>query len=162
MKMCETRLQKGSISINGLKKKENENIYEVVKDFLKDQLKIEKGMPLRTAYRLNKFKVTVQFVDPNDVAVVFGNVKHLKGVKKEDDRYFRVDEMMPDHQYEQKRRIKDIKRENGRMPFTHQSILTTEKGAFYIGEGEDKHKWIEDLKPPLAKDYLLRSKKGRR
>ena len=69
-----------------------------------------------------------------------------------------MNELVPDHKYEEKTRIRDIKKENGRMPFTHQATLNTEKGKLQIGEGKEKKEWKAALKPDPVKSYLLMSR----
>ena len=44
------------------------------------------------------------------------------------------------------------------MPFTHQTIMETEKGNLMIGEGRNKAEWKTPLQPEPVKNYLLMSK----
>ena len=158
IQQCETKIQRGTMTIDGLKKEEDEDLRCKITDFLKDKMKIGKRIELRTTYRLNKFKVAFQLVDPNDIGVIFKHAKNLKGQQNEDKKYFRINELLPDHQQEEKTRVRDIKKENSRMPFTYQATLSTQKGKLYIGENEERTQWTEEVKPNPAKSYLLMHK----
>ena len=155
---CETKLQKGLMSINGIKKEEGENLRQVVEDFLKDKMKIPHNIMIKMAYRLSKYKIAFQLNDPNTIGLIFQHAKNLKGLKNEDQRFYQLDEMLPDHQYETKQRVRDIKKENSRMPFTYQATLSTEKGKLYVGEDEDRKMVTEEVGPEPAKNYLLMHK----
>ena len=154
---CETKLQKGTITISGIKKIEGEEIRAVADKFFKEKLKLS-SIVIKSAYRMTKYKIAIQLLDPNDVALIFKNVSNLKGVKNDDDRFYKIDEFLPDHQFESKTRRRDIKRENSRMPFTHQTVINTEKNKMMVGEGEQKEEWKEPLQPEPVKSYLLMSK----
>ena len=158
MQTCEKKIQKGTMTVSGLKKEEGENVKLRVEKFLKENMKITDRIDIKTAYRLSKFKVAFQLLDSNDIGKIFGNAKNLKGQKNSDEKYYRIEELLPDHQQEYKTRIRDIKQENSRMPFTHQGTLTIEKGKLFIGEEEDKKEWQIPIQPAPVKDFLLMTK----
>ena len=158
MRSCETKIQKGSLTITGIQKTEDEDLQDKVQTFFSDKLKLTKRVWVKTVYRMSKYKIALQLNDPNDVGLIFKNVKHLKGVKNENEKYYHVDEFLPDHQYEQKIRKKDIMRENQRMPFTYQAEITKEKNKLHVTEGENKREIKNTLKPDPIKNFLLMSK----
>ena len=102
MQTCEIKLQKGTLSITGIKKEEGEDITQKVLEFLKNKMKITQEIKIRTAYRLSKYKVAFQVLDPNKLGLIFGHVKNLKGIKNEDDRFYKLEEILPDHQTREK------------------------------------------------------------
>ena len=155
---CESRIQKGTMTISGLKKQEDEDPKGRVIKFLQENMKIRTPIDVKTAYRLTKFKIAFQLSDPNKIGTIFEHAKNLKGQKNDDNKYYRIEELLPDHQQEAKNRMRDIKKENERMPFTHQSILSTQKGKLYIGEGENKIEWEPPIQAEPVKNYLLMNK----
>ena len=158
MQSCETKIQKGYMTISGIVKTEDEDVKSKIVEFLRDTIKIGRNMEIKTAYRMNKYKVAFQLQDPNNIGVIFKNASNLKGVKNANQKYYRIEEMLPDHQYEDKQRRRDIKKENSRMPFTHQAMITTEKNKMFTGDGEDKKEWRAPVQPTPVKDFLLMSK----
>ena len=81
---CENKIQKGTMTINGIKKEENEDLKSIINDFLRDKMKIDQTVAIKTTYRLNKYKIAFQLLDPNNVGVIFGHTKNLKGIKNSD------------------------------------------------------------------------------
>ena len=51
--------------------------------FLQDKMKIHQKIEIKTAYRLNDFKVVFHLQDPNDTKTIFEHAKNLKGLKKQ-------------------------------------------------------------------------------
>ena len=155
---CETKIQRGTMTLNGIKKTEGEDVRRIVNEFIVDKMKITKQVQIRTAYRLLKYKVALQLIDPNDIGILFKHTPNLKGIKNDENKPFHLEEMLPDHQFELKQRKKDILRENSRMPFTHQTTMNSGKGKLFIGEGEAKVEWKPPVEPQPVKAYLLMSR----
>ena len=88
MQTCEVKIQKGLMTINGIKKTEDEDIYWKIQDFFTTKMKLQKELKLKTAYRMNKYKVAFQLIDQNDIAYIFSNIKNLKDVKNDDGKFY--------------------------------------------------------------------------
>ena len=153
-----SKVTRGTMTINGLANPDKIPEINLLNGFLKDKLKIGRKLMVKNIYRMNKYKLCFQLMDPNDVKIIFENVSNLKGVKNADNRPYKVEELLPEKEAEWKIRKRDVKAENGRMPFTHQTVISVNKGKLYTGEDENKQV-VEDAAHTLpVKEFLLMPK----
>ena len=156
---CQNKQHKGQMTINGfLKTASHGSLKDDIQKFLQEKVKLPRVTPITSAYRMNKAKVWFQLEDPNDTALIFKHVSNLKGQKNANERFYRIDEFLTEKEADKKTRMKDMKMENSRIPFTHQLTLSTEKGVLYSGTEENKHQYRRLLTKPVCRDYLLQTK----
>ena len=156
MEKIEVKMCKGSLMVYELDDAKDDNPRSSAKTFLTDYLELSFIPEIQTAYRLGKWTgkcrpLFIKLLDPNDTAYIFENVSNLKGKKSKADKYIRVTEQTTEKEAEKKKRQREIKQENRRLPISHAAELEVKKGEIYI----DGTKYIKQVDPPAARRVLL-------
>ena len=149
----DVRISKGGITIKGLPEEKGENCKKIASSFFVQQLEIEQGLNIQTAYRLGKknpktkHALFVKLLDPNDVAIVFKNVSKLKGKTNSQDEHYFIDEQLTERANEDRRRKMEIRMDNQAMPMSHQLNIEMKGRDLHI----DGKTYQKQVKPPTAK-----------
>ena len=154
----EVRFQKGSIVIKGIPEKEIEDCKQVAQDFIKNQLEIQNGLEIQTAYRIGRSKrspLFVKLLDPNKIGVIFKHVKNLKEKTNDQEMPFSIDEQLTEKEFADKTRQQDIKKENQQLPPSHQKDILRKGRDLLV----DNVKYVKKIEPPTAKETLVVSRK---
>ena len=142
----DTKHMKSEIRISGLIDDGSSPTTQAT-NFLKNNLKIQRDIPIEKAYRKGKGAVPaliVQFKDRGDKEVVYKNVKQLKGQKNANDRPYGVSSNLPERELEQDIRKRMIVQKNKNLPKHLQHKVSLTKGLLKV-DGEEYKNAVQNL-----------------
>ena len=161
MDKCENWLYKGMITISGIDETEDEEPRDLIQNFLEHKIGIEGGLDIMFAFRTGGQNtdgkprlILFKLIDPNDSALIYGNISNLKGKKdSHGDRYL-VKDYITEKTADAKQCFRDIAMENRRMPVSHQMRVEAKSGNLYV----NGKKYTKEVVEPTLKDTLLMPK----
>ena len=94
----QARSMKQNIIISGITETPGEDCAQISKNFLQNKLEVQ-DLKIEVAHRIGngKFRpLVVKFPNQRQKAKIFGNIRKLKGLKNENNRYYRIDDHLPE------------------------------------------------------------------
>ena len=143
---------KPNLIIGGLIRNEDENCKEVVMNFFSNVLKIEQEIKIKNAYRLGKGKKAPMFITVRNADEKFEILKkaiNLKDVTNSQDEKYSIEEQLPNHLREEKRRRRTLIMKN-KTRTVDKLVMSFDKGKLMVNDREYAHQ----VKPPSMKTIL--------
>ena len=114
---------------------------------------------MQTAYRMGKWvnkirPLVIKLLDPNDITPIFEHLPNLKGKKNQDKKHISVSEHRTSQAMEKRKRNREIKEENRRLPLSHAAEVEIKSGEIFV----DSVKYEKQVEPPAARQIFLASK----
>ena len=156
------RMSKGSWTVTGIPERKNENAKNKVYDFMKEHLGIpgEELPEIQTAYRIGKLdknakkkkdrSLFFKLYDPNENHIIFANIDNLRNRKNSKKKPIYMNEQLTELEKEKKRRRREIKKDNQKLPMSHQMKIDTEAGEMLL----NGNPYRKQVPPPKMKEVL--------
>ena len=139
--------------IDNLLHKKDEDLITVVSDFISTNLKISDGYEIKAAYRCGNSKPKSVCVKVNNIkerTVIFQNIGNLKDVKNSEGKKYYLNKLLPARIKEEKRREKDIIRENYLIPQASRPTVDRIDEGLQVGESI----YHKKILPPTVKQLI--------
>lgn len=155
----QTRSMRKNLVISGLSKPNNETatqLHSSIKNFIRSELQIEQEIPIKIAHRLNYVDgsdyrpVIVKLTTIDHKLLLLSHGPNLKGKKNDKNRYYYLNEQLPDKYAEEKRYAQQWIKENKAKPISNQSQMKIYKIKLRINNTPYKKK----VHPPSPAEIL--------
>ena len=143
----EEQKRRNKLFVKGLTGITDNNGVEKVNEFFKNTLLITHDIPLLKAYRKTETDewVTVLLKNNGDRFKIFENASNLKGKKNINGQYFKIRDNQPPRFREERRRRKEVIKQNNKASVAEQIKLSVKKNKLIVtNQGEDN-----EYTPPL-------------
>ena len=123
------------IRITGIRERKEEDVIQVVHNFFKQKLKIQKELSVIDAFRIGKGShraIKVQLAKPREKALIFGNLKHLKGVVNDIEKPYQVREHLSAKKYTEKKRQRQLMFENNKKSTAEKLMMSFENSKLKV------------------------------
>ena len=163
IEVLKNRLDSNVLIIQGLIESENENCTQLVKEFLKDKVKVTKEIEIQDAFRLGKKSekyertMKVFLANPRDKRHIYANTKNLKDVVNDNDRPFYVKDRLTARKKAKKDRERHLLNANKAMDTKDQLVMKMENQELLV----NGQKYQKQVRPPSCKEILCASKDTR-
>lgn len=155
----QARTMRKNLIISGIpepKKETDEQLLESIESFFSTKLKIGQDIPLKTFHRLNYFDaseyrpVLIKVRNWNDKFLILSNATNLKGLKNDKNRYFYINEQLPEKMAEDKKYAQMWIRQNKAKPVNDQLQLKIYKNKLRV----NNQPYQKKVTPPSTAEIL--------
>lgn len=155
----QARSMRKNLIISGLEEPKNESeeqLRQAVKDFIQQKLKVTQEIPIKVCHRLNyidgaEFRpVVIKLSNIDHKSLLLSNGPNLKGLTNSRNRFFYLNEQLPEKLSEDRRYAQHWIRENKAKPTNDQLPMKITRNALRINNVPYKKK----IKAPSAAEIL--------
>ena len=140
-----------SLSIEGLIVEDDHTPAEQASIFFQTIMKIEIEIRIQSAYSTGKDKkpvVHLNLLNPGDKGEIFKKASNLAGVKNKFGRLYRLKDYRTAKVREEKKKLKDVLKQNAVLPVGNRTAMEMQKGKLMIGSGQNVVEYKCPIQPP--------------
>lgn len=155
----QARSMRKNLIVSGIeepKHETSEQLLNAVERFIAEKLQVQQNVPLKVVHRLNYVDgseyrpVIIKLADINHKQLLLSKGPNLKGLKNDKDRYYYLNEQLPDQLAEDRRYAQQWIKENRSKPVDNQLQMKIHKNRLRI----NNEPYVKKVKPPKAAEIL--------